>query len=347
MPDSFTKWSYRPVSPWYTVESRLHIAARGEVVLRAQANAAHGAKINQLFYDRIISPRLGLRAGLLDYRATWCRSFDLDNPWVSETDPFCANKQVRLPTDSAPAIQAYVNQTMGQYLVEAVVGSYHPLAFNYEKEEFSDFVLPPTANVTHNHKILASVNALETFTATEWRLSWIGTRQSLFDPSAPIGPTRIPINYHHKASLWFLGVSWNVSPKLRSRVTHMTSSLTGTCEFLRQTSIHPCIQKFQKKSSVVELNYNFDSRNVYSLAFSYYPRKQTNVVPDQGNVFRLLHQSFSIGWRKDWTANVFTSLQLMYSQYDSLDRRSRRATAEVEPQTGHATGLGFRVGYRF
>lgn len=347
MPDSLTRWTHRDVSPWYTLESQLRMGTTGAFVLKGQANAARGAKLNQLSYDHFISPYLGLRVGVLDYRATWCRTYDLDNPWVREADPFCSNSVVSLPTDSAPAVQAYTNLEVKGYWVQAMVGSYHPKAFGYAPQEFSDFRLPPTAQVTHNHKVAMSVNVVNPATSTEWRLSLINTRQSLFDSDAEPGfpGGQVPINYHHRGRLWFAGVSWHMSPKLQTRLTYMDSDLTGRCEWITIQLGRPCVQHYRQQSVVAEMNYHLDERNVLSMALTHYPSEQINEVPVRFSAYKYQRQSVSVGWRKDWSARVFTAVQLTHAQYDQ-PYRVFAPPGFQGPMSGKSTGFGLRLGYK-
>lgn len=345
MADSLTRWSYREASSWLTLESVLRIKSNGEFVLKAQANASRGAKLNQLSYDHFISPSLGLRVGVLDYRATWCRTYDLDNPWVREADPFCSSSRISLPTDSAPAIQTYTRRYSKDYSVQGLVGSYHPRAFGYAPEEFSDFNLPPSAKVKQNHKLVFSLNAINLYTATEWRLSWIRIRQSLFDPDAVPGfPLQdVPLKYHHKANLWFAGVSRYLTPKVQTRLTYMQSNVEGRCEWLT-IQLAPCKQDYRQKSGVIELNYYLNSNNTLSFALTNYNAEQINMVPLKKSVYKFAHQSLSFGWRKDWSPHIFTTFQLTHVNYNQPYRDF--APPDRRKLKGNATGVGFRVGYK-
>jgi hypothetical protein len=140
-------------------------------------------------------------------------------------------------------------------------------------------------------------------------------------------------------------VSWQVTPKLRSRLTYMNSQLTGRCEWLVPLPIPECVQKYQQESMVAELNYNVNSRNVVSLALTQYPVEQVNEVPAQGSVFKSTHQSLSVGWRKDWSANMFTVLQLTHAHYNRPYRRYA-LPGDDGLQKGNATAIGFRLGYK-
>ena len=219
--DSETSWSYRELSAWYTAQSQLNLGPHNHLVLRARANQGSGGVLDQLYYDHGISPSLGLRIGVADYRATWCREYDLDNPWVRESDPFCSQRFMRLPLSSAPAVQAYLTTEFGDYQVQGIAGLFRPRALGYAPREFSGAQLPDHVQITKNHKQSVSLNALNKTTSTEWRLSWIRITQSLFDPKVPasntLGGPFTQMDYHQSSDIFFSGVSWQLSPRWRSR----------------------------------------------------------------------------------------------------------------------------------
>lgn len=335
MPDGSTRWQYREVSPWYVVQANLSQGYQAEWVLKARANQSVGAKVDQLYYDHALSPKLGFRAGVVDYRATWCRVYDLDDPWVREADPFCSDKAIKLATASAPGVQAYTNVQWGRYQVQALAGLYQPKLLNYEPKEFSDALLFPGDRVTHNNKLGLTLNAMDLRTSTEWRLSWIYTDQSAQLAPNPFSPYAAQLD--HAVHLWFAGVSWQVSPRTRARLTHMRSDLNATLtEFVPNQApmvLHP---KVTKQSTVLELNYQHSPVDTWSVSVSQYPFIERGA-------YEWKHQAVSVGWRRDWTRHWYSAVQLTHAK----NHVPYSIYTDFVPAGRHsASAVGFRLGFK-
>lgn len=341
--DSEPAWNYRDLSPWYTVQSQLELGPLSHVVLRARANQGSGSVLDQLYYDHGLSPSLGFRMGVADYRATWCREYDLDNPWVRESDPFCSHRMVRKPMSSAPAVQVYLRTELGPYQLQGLMGVFRPRAFGYAPREFSGALLPEQVQITKNHKQTLSFNALEKNTSTEWRLSWVKVDQSLFDPlmgsaNNPLEPSR-QVDYHQTSDIVFAGVSWQVKPRWRSRITHMSRFLKSRCQARQAGNLPGCDQRVESSSTVLEWNYQPNAADVLSLALVVYPLKQENW-------YERKVQHTSIAWRRDWGQGAFSAIQLSHAR-TTLPYNLRWEQLRFQPGAASAWALGTRVGYAF
>lgn len=342
LPDTDTEWKPRSVSPWYTLQSHLHIGTQSEVVLRARGNQGHGASLDQLSYDHAISPFFGLRAGVLDYRATWCRGYDRDNPWVRENDPFCTIKSVNVATASAPALQAYTKFDLSNYQVQTLAGLYRPKAFGYEPREFSNLFLPPTAEVIKNNKHAVSLNVTNLVTSTEWRLSLIGAQQSFYDQiRSPNDSSVTKLNFHQNVNSVFLGVSAELMPRVRSKITHLRSNVKTRCELLDPPRTADCESRFRKDSTVLELSYQANPRDVLLMAVSRYNFKQSL---KQSDVYSARNESVSLSWRRDWKKGWFSALQLTHARI-SVPYNNYPNLVPYEVGNTKAWGAGLRVGY--
>ncbi len=345
MADSNNRWNYREASPWYTVQSQFNFNPDTHLVLYARANQGSGADVDQFYVDHALSPSLGIRTGVADYRATWCREYDLDNPWVREGDPFCSDRVIKQTTSSAPALQIYAHGTSGPYQWQGIVGLFRPRLFGYARREFGGWILRDSDQITKNHKYGVSLSAINTFTSTEWRFSWVGLDQRLFDPvfnqiNHPDIYPATQLNYHQQANTFFAGVSWQIEPRLRSRVTHMRSALQAHCEFLNPAAGPPCSNKFVKNSTVFELSYQLQATDVVSLALLKYPVEQVGGY-ERG------HYNAAMAWRRDWGRGWFSALQLTRSQtavYYNND--ITRNQIPFIPGSSSAWGLGMRLGYQ-
>lgn len=348
MANANTRWDYQDAAPWYTLQSHLRNGAQGEWVLRSRGSQGYGGALDELSYAHFVSHALGLRAGILDYRATWCRTYDLDNPWVRENDPFCTDRFTSLATASAPALQVYTHVDVGDYQVQGLLGWYRPKALGYEPREFSGLVLADSARVTQNRKQVLSLNAINSETATEWRLSWIGTDQRLFESAfmqmAPLPAPASQLAYEQRVSTYFAGVSWLLAPQLRSRLTHLRGHIRGVCELMNPAAGEPCANQFHKSSSVWELSYQLDPSDVLSLAISQHGVRHRG---EQGvPVYQARNRAVSLGWRRDWPGGWFNAWQLTRSMA-WVPYQHRPWEQSYLPGRASAWGLGLRAGYQW
>jgi len=339
--DSETAWSYRDVSPWYTAQSQLSLGPLNQVVLRARASQGSGGVLDQLYYDHGISPSLGFRVGVADYRATWCREYDLDNPWIKEGDPFCSQRLARKPLSSAPALQVYLNTEVGPYQFQGIAGVFRPKALGYAPREFSGAIVPEHVQITHNHKQSLSFNALNKLTSTEWRWSWVRIDQRSLDTQYPARATSggavTTLDYHQQADTVFAGVSWQINPRWRARLTHMVSLLRAHCNLPDPLPNDGCV-RVRRRSTVLEWNYHAAATDMVSIALIDFPFRQDNV-------YERRHQSLTTGWRRDWGQGWFGSVQLSRSR--TVIPYTREFRELFPPGTASAWALGTRLGYAF
>jgi len=99
-----THWRYRPVAPWGTFDGRLMLSSQAAVALKARTNQEMGSHVDELSADWAFSPSVGVKAGVLDYKTSWCRTYDIDSPWVRENDPFFVRSSVRVGLAAEPLV---------------------------------------------------------------------------------------------------------------------------------------------------------------------------------------------------------------------------------------------------
>jgi hypothetical protein len=325
-----TEWSYRPVSPWGTFDGRLMLSSNATFSLKARGNQDMGARVDELSVDWAFSPSFGVKAGVLDYKTSWCRTYDIDSPWVRENDPFCTVVSTSGPSGGAPGLQTYVNLPIGNYRVQSIAGMYNPLAFNYNTTEFSNLSYP-MSKVTNNQKQGASINVLNLETATEFRVGVLQAQQAL----SAYESWRMPVfQVAQTSGLVFAGVSFYVAPKFNIRVQALHH------EMVNQQISNPAVagprirggNNLNRTSHVMELNYQASAENLFGLALSEYrynsAETQTNypfagytVYPD---AYVYAQKAFSLAWRHDWDRGLFTVLQLTHSQL-ALNNKDARA----------------------
>jgi len=122
LPDSDTKWNYRPVSPWLRFTSSIELGPNLEANLKLRADQLMGAHVDVANLDWAFSPYGGVRAGVLNFNTNWCRTCDVDTPWIVDPDIFCRGNAYININNAAPGLQAYTNTALGEYQLQTLVG---------------------------------------------------------------------------------------------------------------------------------------------------------------------------------------------------------------------------------
>ena len=342
-----TQWHYNPVSPWGTLNGRLMLSPKATLSLKARSNQAMGSRVDEFSADWAVSPKFGLKVGVVDYKTSWCRTYDIDSPWVRENDPFCTVVSTSGPSGGAPGVQAYVNIPVGGYRVQGIAGVYNPLLMNYDTHEFSN-INYAFYTVEKNKKQGASLSVLNLETATEFRLGLLGAQESARASEAWYRESfRIEQTY----GVVFAGLSFYVTPKLNVRLQtlrHMAENKHVSDPGSTRPHIWRGIN-LKRTSNVMELNYQMSAQDMFALAVSGYDFGtswiETN-APFPGYTYRpdyaQYHQrAMSVAWRREWSRGVFTAMQVTRSRFtrqDSYLGIDRAASAD---------GLGLRIGYQF
>lgn len=336
--NSTPQWNYHRTAPWYTHESQLQLRSDIQLSLRARASQSSGFRLDGLSADWAISPSLGLRAGVLDYKTSWCRSYDIDSPWARENDPFCTVRTTDLATGAAPGLQAYLITQWGGYNLQGAFGLFRPMAFNYDRTEFTNAVLQPGSYVNYNHKLALSLNAVNVQTGTEFRLSYQDT-----DQEATISQPRpsSPYQQRQKAGLFYLAGSWYASKSVNLRVTHLKSDLDYTC--IRAVTL-TCLGNVWKSSNTFEITYDAAPVDKFVIGYSLY--KLVSGFGSSGTGFVLAndlnfrHKAVSLAWRRDWAKGFYSVVQFSKSNV-------WQQAGNFRPNEAKGHGLGLRIAYRF
>ena len=342
-----TEWRYRPVSPWGRFDGRLMLSPKATFSLKARGDQQMGAHVDEFSGDWAFSPSVGVKAGVLDYKTSWCRTYDIDSPWVRENDPFCTVVSTSGPGGGAPGLQAYVNLPIGNYRVQSIAGLYNPLAFNYNTTEFSNLGYA-LSHVTKNQKQGVSINALNLDTATEFRVGVLQAQQALSAYESWKMPVfQVEQNY----GLVFAGASFYATPQLNVRMQTLRHLMVNK-EISNPAVSGPHTRRgynVNRTSHVMELNYQASAEDMFGLALSKY---QYNVASTETNYpfagytvspdsYVYAQKSVSLAWRHHWPQGVFTVLQLTRSQLALNDK-----DAHID-RAASANGLGLRLGYQF
>jgi hypothetical protein len=344
-----SEWHYKSVSPWLTFDGQLTVHRNAVLSLKVRADQAMGTHVDEMSLNWSVSPSLGFKAGVVSYKTSWCRTYDIDSPWVRENDPFCMVKTTSDASGGAPGVQVYANAPLGSYRVQGLVGVYRPLLMNYNTTEFSN-VPYPNAHIDRNNKKGLSVSVQNLETATEFRLGLLNADQSEYVfGSWNTEPFRVYQNYN----MVFVGGAFYVTPQVQVRAQTLRHNMVSNDRSV-PGSAWPSYQggvDLARRSDVLEVNYWHSSQDVLAFAVSRYTYDNSYTMtnyPAAGyftdrNYFVYKNKNLSASWRHDWSKGVYTAVQW---SYNSLDLYNRRITAAPNREAG-GHGLGVRLGYQF
>jgi len=333
--DSNTTWTYRNPAAWIKTTGKWDISNQLSLTYKARADQSVGTKIDDFNLDYRLSPKLGFRAGVLDYKTSWCRTYEIDSPWIYQIDPFCSNRITNESTLASPGVQVYLNFTPSHYLIQTLVGIYRPKAFGYNKDEFSN--VANTKGVAVNDRWGWSINALNLHNASEIRLSWLAARQ---ENNRDTGGYR-----GQDAGALYLGASFYPTEKLNVRAT-IFHSLVSQDSYDRPPTYKKILEtNMVRESKTVEAIYQFDGKNTLAIAASKYINNW-NLVGMNGyelytnpNYYQFTQNGSSVTWRHNWSQGIYSSVQWTQSKNDQLFNNT---AAKAQ-----GTALGFRVGFTY
>lgn len=351
--DSQPKGSYRSTSEWVKADAEARWA-NTTFRLRYDYNQSVGHRIDELSADWSYHA-LGVRTGVLGYKVSWCRTQDVDSPWMRENDPFCVVNSTSAAIKSAPGIQTYIKAVTGSYKVQSLIGIYRPLFGNYDTRGFGEDVVSEIHIINHT-KYGASFNAIDLNTGTEFRLSYLRSQQTA-NYVPPSDPTE---RKDLVSDVGYVGISTYLTPAINLRLSQFRSTTNVDSKFPEGyikpgDDLSDVFHTFgrERTSTVAELNYQQAARDVISFAYSLYnvhdryvtiSHSPPPITADQYNsyIYRYKIISKSIAWRHDWQKNIFTVIQATFSALT-------QPVDTTDTLQSHSTGraLGLRLGYSF
>jgi hypothetical protein len=343
LPNSFNKWQFKNVSPSGWIVGNFQLSKDTGASLKARVDQVLGMRIDEAQIEKNISPFLGIRAGIIDYKTSWCRTYEIDNGWMREVEAICSTPQLRDVTGGAPGFQIFARNTFKDFLVQGQVGVYDPLILGYAPKEFNNLIPSTRFEVQSNKKIGFNLNAVDLQTGLEARLSYIQTYQTGFSPEANLqGTTK------QESDLIYMGLSVPLTSKLRTRITQTQQTQKAVCRSEIASISSACNLNIgiQKSALSLEISYQLNAINLISAGYSTLTLdKQQQFFTPAADIYILANpnnfttKQASIAWRHEWGNNIFTILQhIQAKQITTFETRGF-------PSKGNATG--FRMGYRF
>lgn len=318
MPSSRSMWNYRPVSPWYKFQGSISPSKSLVFSTKFRADQSIGLRLDELSVDYALSEFLGVRAGVVDYKLSWCSAYDVTSPWIFEPNSFCSARYTTTVTGGAPGFQTYLNNKYGNYRLQTIGGVYFPGLANYDTEDFGNFSLDGSPQKNDRHlKYGVSLNLLNVDTGTTARFSWIQTKQQAQSDLMTVGD--------QLSNMTYAALSFNLTPRLSVKLTRSDffGSIMLADQFPAQYSWNGATQKTHFSNSTAEMRYTLNQRNTLAVAYSLYQYGINNFdIPpplydsyniSNGKFFMLDRQQISTSWRYDWDSGFFAIAQLSYT----------------------------------
>lgn len=346
--NSYPVWHYRNPAEWLRFEGALRVGRDTLMTLKYRSDQSTGSRLDEASVDWAFHT-YGVKLGVVDPKISWCRTYDMDSPWVRENNPFCSIQPLNFTKGSAPGGQVYANFIAADYSLQAIAGLYRPLWFNYAPNESPTVTLSPNGLVNSHTKSGVALSATNLRNGTEFRL---GLLHDQFTGRKDSSTPNVPYNYSVESDVVFLGANWYASQKIAVRATYFTYAGNMVRTLQNTASSLKFDQQSDYKARSVEINYQADTRNVYSVSHVRYVFNSDSqsydvlsVTPmllsaNQGAPF-FVTLNTSVSWRRDWGDGLFTVLQ--YS--DAKLAQSNSVGDKRLSSEGKA--LGLRVGYRF
>ncbi len=339
--NAVTKWDYKNTSPYITLAANKSLLNSTFLSLKAQANQTSGLRVDEAALQHHISPSLGVRAGVVNYKTSWCRTYEPDNGWIREAETICLTKSFNDVTGGAPGAQLFSSTTWGNYLIQNQIGIYRPLAFNYAPKEFGNYYPSPNYEVVRNKKIGVNINVVNLENALEGRLSYMRASQQAYLPEPEIR-SDVP----QTSNMWYWGLSAPITHKLNVRLTQLRQNQDLEFWPITDGEYRRVLDVAQrKKATTLELAYRFSSVDLLSVGISQ-TKFDTNksFYSPQGIVvyreppFYIQTKQFSAAWRHDWSNRMFGIVQIVLAQ--------QRNGVDGFDFSSHGNAIGFRVGYQ-
>lgn len=345
LPDYDTNWRYKDTSAYGWVVGNKALTQKLNVSLKAQANQQLGLRIDEAQVEHHISPYLGFRFGVVDYKTSWCRTYETDSVWMRDIEPLCNFQTYRDITGGAPGIQLFIKKNWDQYQFQAQAGIYRPRMWNYAPKEFGDLAPVPSLDyeysVQSNKKTGFNINMLDMTRGIEARLSYIhGTQQAYAPASDYQGTTRQASNAMYAA------ISFPITEKLSARFTKFEQTQDSTCRSNVAPFSHCNLNAYYKKAftsaetsyafnthqtigfGISRISYDFEQHDYDTALLVYLSAPHRNTEVEQKN----------FAWRANWSAGFFTVVQYIWAKQTTTYK-------SAFPSDGHA--LGLRMGYQF
>lgn len=340
LPDTTSLWDYKNPSAWFRVNGAYELDSHLTVNYKFRSDQEFGNRVDDLSLDYSMSPSLGFRAGVLDYKTSWCKNYESDSPWIREPDIFCAVRGANVITGGAPGLQTYTNLEAGNYRIQTAIGIYNPMLLDYDRQEFSnvrDLDQTP-AHVEKNRRYGASINMLNLQSGSELRLGYTLANQR--------GQGSVSREINNHVDVYYLGYVKPLTPSTTLTVTYAVFNPYQKYSFPDQ---YVARIADDRSTSTLELNHRQSVRDVFVLGISKHDIRQKyndSKGLDEPNYIKFDYFNYSIAWRHQMSDRLFMVFQNTWVHQENSWATGRR----INPYLGYGSNgqaFGIRIGYTY
>jgi hypothetical protein len=346
--NSYPVWHYRNPSEWLRFEGALRVGRDTLLSMKYRSDQSTGSRLDEASVDWAFHT-YGVKFGVVDTKISWCRTYDVDSPWVRENNPFCSIQPLNFTKGSAPGAQTYANFIASDYSIQAIAGMYRPLWFNYAPHESPTITLASQSSITSHTKSGIALSATNLRNGTEFRF---GILRDDFSSNRESINQSVPYNNAVHSEVKFIGANWYATPRIALRATYFTYAGHLTRTMRDSVSYVKLDQLSDYKATSLEANYQVNARDVMSISHVVYDfaSNPDNYALQSGvpvlistyvGVPHFVTTNISMSWRRDWGGGFFTVAQFSKAMTDQHDASTNKHLSS----DGRA--LGLRLGYRF
>lgn len=356
LPDVTPHRQYLDASPWITSIASYQATPAVKLNLKAMYTQGFGGRVDELNMDYAISPVLGFRAGVVDYKMSWCSDYESNPVWIHDPNKFCSDPQNKALTSAAPGLQIYAKRVVGKYQIQSIVGIYNPKIFGYDNLENGRRYYLSQEDTNSNHKYGVAFNVLNMATATEYRVSWLHSDINE-SPQYNYQPTTTS-NSQQKNDTLYLAMQTTLDKrfKLGLNAWYFDSQLND--EFnLYTTDYYDYGFRYNIRISGIDLNlrYTPSGKDSYIVGYSQSHRRKLFTPIDKSDPlqpveqaedehFNDAHKAVALAWQHEWAYNFSSTVQFIHTEMQSSFHASVPGN---DPVFSSSNALGLRLAYRF
>lgn len=322
VPDTSTRYlpNYNTPRTWHEVSEFIKVKGSYSIDNVTLSGAAkfdsnNGHRIDRLDIDYKFNNAVGIRAGLLPYRISWCRTYEFNSPWISEPDAFCRFYGLAEISEGSSGVQVYSSSVQSKYLVDGMIGYYNPMIDGQDKKLGPYIPVGPTV---YHEKYGASINILDLSSGLEIRASWLHSQQNQDSSS---GSFQRRLNYE----TFYLASEFTPASHLDIR-----ASISA---YIGQQGNPVNLYDFTGISSTLEASYKVDEYQTLSLGLSNY--SNTTIYKNSpGKEQTLDVPSMSLSYRRELPKDFYLTLQVTHSKDTYI-----KITNDQAVSSGSAFGL--------
>ena len=339
--DTANAWDFKNPHAWIRVSGAREIDSHLSVNYKFRSDQEFGNRVDDLSLDYAISPLLGFRAGVLDYKTSWCKSYETDSPWIREPDIFCAVRGANVITGGAPGLQTYTNLEAGKYRIQTAIGVYNPMLFDYDKKEFSDVLgwNQTPVMVDQNHRYGISVNLLNLQTGAEFRLGYTLAKQR--------GVDVIRSEINNRVNVLYIGYAKPLSQSVTLTATH---AIFNPHRDITNSNLGYARVFDYRKSTTLEMLLRQSAQDVFSLGVSQHRIHQEYqdfsgaYNPNEAN---FQHLNTSMAWRHQMTDQLFWVIQTTWVHQKNSAAPDDPNVFPYPVYESNGRAFGIRLGYTY